>query len=314
MKRQIAALVLALFLPAHALARDGPKVVVSIKPIHALAAAVMAGVAEPKLLVRGGQSPHTYSLKPSDARALAHADLVFWVGPSVESFLMRPLEMLGPSVRIVKLIEEPRLTRYRIRRLDWLGKPAAIAGDGLDEERVERLDGHIWLDPMNAVVIVERMRAELAAIDPAHAAAYTQNATMTMARLEALDKALATRLAPLKTTPFVVFHDAYQYFEKRYGLANTGALAINPDLQPSARRLVVLREKLVAEGVVCAFAEPQFEPKLMTTLIEDTPVRRGTLDPEGAGLEPGTELYFTLLDNLAGSLERCLQASASAAP
>jgi zinc transport system substrate-binding protein len=180
--------------------------------------------------------------------------------------------------------------------------------------RPERIDGHIWLDPQNAIVIVRRMTEELTRVDPAHAGSFAENAKATIARLQALDQALEARLAPLRAKPFVVFHDAYQYFERRYGLAGAGALAINPELQPSARKLKTLRDTLVAENVACAFAEPEFEPKLMITLTEGTPTRRATLDPEGAALAPGPDLYFTLLDNLASALANCLQAPASAAP
>jgi zinc transport system substrate-binding protein len=309
-KSLAAAAIMLLALVTPALPGDAPRVVASIKPVHALAAAVMAGMSTPKLLVRGGQSPHTYALKPSDARALAQARLLFWVGPSIESFLIRPVAALDPSVHVVTLIEEPRLRRYRVRSPDQSqsvpldGKPMAAGA----------IDGHIWLDPQNAIVIVTRMREELATTDPAHADDYAKNAAVAVARLQALDRALEARLSPLREKPFVVFHDAYQYFEQRYGLKSVGALAINPELQPGLRRLSTLRQRLVEESAVCAFAEPQFEPKLMSALTEGTAVRHGTLDPEGAALAPGADFYFTLLGDLASALEGCLQAGTSIVP
>jgi zinc transport system substrate-binding protein len=307
MRRWLAlALVLLLALPARAATETGPRVVVSIKPIHALASAVMAGVGKPTLLVAGGQSPHTYGLKPSDARALNEAQLVFWVGPMIESFLIRPLASLDPSVHVVTLIEEPRLTRYPVRAV---GAPEAKSAPETARVPIAALDGHIWLDPQNAMVIVTRMREELAGLDPAHAGTYAENATATLARLTVLDHALSARLAPLREKPFIVFHDAYQYFERHYALAGIGAIALNPELQPGARTLKALRSRLVEQGALCAFAEPQFEPKLLGAITRGTETRLGTLDPEGAMLEPGADLYFILLNNLADSLAGCLEAA-----
>lgn len=308
MKRPLAlTLLLLVALPARAASEAAPRVVASIKPVHALASAVMAGVARPTLLVPGGQSPHTYGLKPSDARALNEAQLVFWVGPMIESFLIRPLAALDSSVHVVTLIEEPRLTRYPVRAAG-----AAEAAAGTARVPVVALDGHVWLDPQNAMVIVTRMREELSGLDPAHAGTYAENATATLARLTVLDHALSARLAPLREKPFVVFHDAYQYFERRYGLARIGAIALNPELQPGARTLRALRARVIEQGALCAFAEPQFEPKLLRAVTRGTSARLGILDPEGARLEPGAELYFVLLNNLADSLARCLEAAEAA--
>ncbi|CBS90997.1 zinc ABC transporter substrate-binding protein ZnuA [Azospirillum lipoferum] len=314
-----AALAAATALPAQA---EVPKVVVSIKPIHSLVASVMHGVGEPALLVRGGASPHSYTMKPSDAKALSAADLVVWVGPELESFLEKPLKANAPKATRLTLMELKGLTLLETREGGaWdahdHGHEAGHKGHdhkghdhkGHDhDEEHEELNSHIWLDPANARAIVKAVAEALAAKDPADAEAYRTNADRTLQQLDALDAELKATLAPVKDKPFVVFHDAYQYFEARYDLSAVGSITVSPDRRPSAKRLSAIRAKIGGLGAACVFAEPQFEPALVQTVVEGTKARTGVLDPEGAGLPEGEALYPTLLRNLAASLRGCLGA------
>jgi zinc transport system substrate-binding protein len=280
-----------------------PKVVASVKPIHALVAGVMAGVGEPALIVAGGTSPHLYTLKPSDAERLAHADVVFWVGPIFEGFLAKPLTVLASKAEIVELD----------RALGIVLLPAREGGAWEADERhdhaaaaEEEQDGHLWLDPDNAKAIARLAASRLGALDPAHAAAYAANGAALERRLDVLDAGLRQRLAAVKGMPFVVFHDAYQYLERRYGLAAIGSITVTPENRPGARRLQEIRGKIVALGARCVFSEPQFEPRLVTAVIAGSGARTGVLDPEGASLAPGPELYFQLMNGLADGLVHCL--------
>ncbi|ALG74004.1 zinc transporter [Azospirillum thiophilum] len=319
-----AALLSALFVsPALPALADAPKVVVSIKPIHSLVAAVMQGVGEPALLVRGGASPHSYAMKPSDAKALSAADLVVWVGPELESFLEKPLKANAPKARLLTLMELKGLTLLESREggaweahdhghesHDHKGHDHK-AHDHKDHDHGdehEELNSHIWLDPANARAIVVATAEALAARDPADAEAYRTNADRTLQALDALDAELKATLAPLKDKPFVVFHDAYQYFEARYDLSAVGSITVSPDRRPSAKRLSAIRAKIGGLGAACVFAEPQFEPALVQTVVEGTKAKTGVLDPEGADLAEGVALYPTLLRNLAASLRGCLGA------
>jgi zinc transport system substrate-binding protein len=299
-----AALLAAALLPPPADAAV-PKIVVSIKPIHALVAGVMAGVGEPALIVAGGSSPHVYSLRPSDARKLDAADLVFWVGPILEGFLTKPLAALAGKADIVELDRAPGVTLLPARQGgDWEEdahehehEPAASA---LEQ------DGHLWLDPENAKAIVRIAAAKLAALDPGNAERYRGNAAALEQRLDALDATLRQRLRPVRGRPFVVFHDAYQYFDRRYGLAAIGSITVSPEHLPGAQRIQAIRAKVARVDARCVFSEPPFEPALMQTVIEGTGARTGVLDPEGAALPAGPELYFTLMDGLADALVNCL--------
>ncbi|PWC36031.1 zinc ABC transporter substrate-binding protein ZnuA [Azospirillum sp. TSO35-2] len=292
-----------------------PKVVVSIKPIHSLVASVMHGVGTPDLLVRGGASPHSYTLKPSDAKALSAADLVVWVGPDLEGFLGKPLSANAAKARVLTLMEVKGLTRLDAREggaweaHDHGGhdhKGHDHKGDEHHDD--EEVNAHIWLDPDNARVIVTATAEALAARDPADAETYRSNAERTIQALDALDAELKATLAPVKEKPFVVFHDAYQYFETRYDLSAVGSITVNPDRRPSAKRLSAIRAKIAGLDAACVFAEPQFEPALVNTVVEGTRAKTGVLDPEGADLAEGEALYPTLLRNLAASLRGCLGA------
>ncbi|MBF5094511.1 zinc ABC transporter substrate-binding protein ZnuA [Azospirillum sp. INR13] len=310
------ALAAAAALPAHA---EVPKVVVSIKPIHSLVASVMHGVGEPALLVRGGASPHSYTMKPSDAKALSAADLVVWVGPELESFLEKPLKANAPKATLLTLMDLKGLTLLETREGGaWEahdhGRKGGHDHKGHDHkghdhaEEHEELNSHIWLDPANARAIVKAAAEALAAKDPADAEAYRTNADRTLQQLDALDAELKAALAPVKDKPFVVFHDAYQYFEARYDLSAVGSITVSPDRRPSAKRLSAIRAKIGGLGAACVFAEPQFEPALVQTVVEGTKARTGVLDPEGTELPEGEALYPTLLRNLAASLRGCLGA------
>lgn len=311
----------AVFMPAWSQAAEALRVVVSIKPLHALVAGVMAGAGTPKLLLAGGQSPHTYTLKPSDAHALAQADAVFWIGPALEGFLAKPIAALPRSSVRVALSEAAGVHLLPIREGGaWEhhahGEAHHAAGKGdhdHDHDHDDDHDGaeeshdpHLWLDPVNAQAMVDVIAVALAQARPADAAAFHRNAAALKARLVALDSALASQLAPLIGRPYIVYHDAYQYLEARYGLSPAGAITLDPDRPVSAKRIAEIRAKIATTGTACVFAEPQFPPAVMATVVEGTSARTGILDPLGADISPGPDAYFTLLDGLARSLVACL--------
>lgn len=301
----ISALVATTALPARA---EAPKVVVSIKPIHSLVASVMHGVGEPVLLVRGGASPHSYTMKPSDAKALSAADLVVWVGPELEGFLEKPLQANAPKATRLTLMDLKSLALLQAREGGaWEAHDHGHEQHGHADEH-EELNSHIWLDPADARAIVTATADALAAKDPADAEAYRTNADRTLQALDALDAELKATLAPVKDKPFVVFHDAYQYFEARYDLSAVGSITVSPDRRPSAKRLSAIRAKIAGLNAACVFSEPQFEPTLVRTVVEGTKAKTGVLDPEGADLPEGEALYPTLMRNLAASLRGCLGA------
>ncbi len=283
-----------------------PQVVATIKPIHALASGVMDGVGTPYLLLSGGESPHVYSLQPSQVRRLHAANLVIWVGPTVEAFLEKTLTTLSDKTQIIRLIEVPGLTLLKVREgKAWQTHHHKPNHDDSHPTQFE-IDPHIWLDPNNAIIMVQAITQTLIKMDANNAARYQANATRLVEQLEQLNQSIKQQLAPFKELSYFVFHDAYQYFEHRYQLATTAAITLSPENRPSVKQIYQLRQILKSQQIRCVFSEPQFESALVATVIEGTSARRGVLDPLGAELAAGTESYFTLLRNMAHSIKQCL--------
>lgn len=286
-----------------------PHVVASLQPVHSLAAGVMQGVGQPRLLVAGGASPHDYSLRPSDARAIAEADVVFWIGPDLESFLVRPLQNAKSTVQHVALLEAPDVTVWPLRTGGVWEAHSDEDDHGHRQGHKADHDAHIWLDPVNAIAMTRRMVAVLGEVDSDHKVDYERNGAALIERLNQLNQQLALQLAPIKDQPYVVFHDAYQYFERRYGLNAVGSVVLDPEQRPGAKRVAEIQTRIRDHGVRCVFSEPQFQPALVQTVIAGSGARTGILDPLGAEIPPGPDAYFQLLEGLADALRACLSDS-----
>jgi len=289
-----------------------PSVVATIPAIHGLTAAVMDGVGEPRLLLPPGTSPHACSLKPSDAAALEDAELVVWIGDALETFLARSLDNLAGDARRLALIDAPGVEVLRFAAGDAAHGHGDVGhgddGHGRSHARGD-VDPHIWLSPANAAAMTRAIAATLVELDPAHGDTYRANAAATVAEIEALAGELEADLAPVRDVPFVVFHDAYGYFEDAFGLQDVGAVTLSPDQSPGTAHVAELRRTIRAAEAVCVFAEPQFEPRLVETLVAGTAVRTGELDPVGTDLAPGPDAYFRLMRGLADDLVDCLAAA-----
>jgi zinc transport system substrate-binding protein len=285
-----------------------PSVVATVKPLHALVAAVMGDLGTPALIVKGAASPHSYSLKPSDAQALQSANLVFWTGHGLELFLQDSINTLAPNATIVELSKSPGIELLPPRETGTFEQhnDGDEAHDEHGHEHGEEQDLHFFLDPANAKVMVATIADSLVAADPEHADTYRANAAKETADLDALITETEASLAPIKDRPFVVFHDAYQYFEKRFGLNVAGSVTLSPEIAPGADRINEIRAKLKTLDAACVFAEPVFDPRIVTVLTEGTTAKQGVLDPEGANLDEGPGLYRQLIENLATSLKACL--------
>jgi zinc transport system substrate-binding protein len=282
---------------------ETPRVVASIKPVHSLVAGVMADIGEPHLLVRGRTSAHDLSLKPSDVQALAEASLVFWIGPGLETPLVRPLESLADKARVVPLSKLDGLTRLP-RRAG--GAWSAASGNNHEHEPGSGFDMHIWLDPANAVVMVAAIVDHLATADPSRATAYRSNAAAVTERLNRLDEFLRDQLAGLSDRPYVVHHDAYRYLEERYRLKPLGALSRGGHQPPGAARLRAVRRLINDEGVVCLFAGPQSTGRSVAMLGRETGIRTEVLDPLGSAIVAGPGHYVRTMRDMAAALRDCL--------
>ncbi len=276
------------------------RVLTSIKPVHSLVAAVMAGVGKPELLIKGANSPHNFSMKPSDARALSQADIIFWIGKDIEVSLTRPLKTLAATAAVVELSKTPGLELLASRS-------GGITEQGQAKNPSPgKIDPHFWLNPDNAKVMVEEIARILSLSDTKNASRFAANGAALIARLNALNQELETKLKPVKTVPFIVFHDAFQYFEKRFSLNALGTITLNPDRAPGARKIIQIREKIISANVSCVFSEPQFKPAIVKTVIQNTSAKMASLDPLGIDIPAGPDAYFLLLRSITNSLVSCL--------
>jgi zinc transport system substrate-binding protein len=304
---------------ATAPAMAQPKVIASVVPVHGIVSAVMGEKGQPELLLEGAMSEHRASFTPQQIAGLGRADLVFIVGHGLEAKLS---QLSGTEAvngkRFVELSEAPGVRTLPIRaggaweahEHEEDGHDHAEDGHGHAETEgspgVLAFDPHVWLDPENAKAMAAAVARELAGADPENGPHYLANAERFARSVDETSAAIAAELAPVAKTPYVVFHDAYQYFEARFGLAAAGSIADVSAAAPSAQRLREIREKIAEVKAVCVFREPQYDGKVVATVIEGTEAREGVLDPLGAALTPGAQAYQQLLRDLAKSLRQCL--------
>ncbi len=314
------------FVPANA----DIKVVASIKPIHSLASYLMNGVAKPDLIVDGYASPHGFAMKPSHAKMLQNADLIFWVGEDVENFLEKPLGSIAKKAEKIELmqIKGLQVLKFRERNIfddhddhghddhdkkedhDSHAKKEDHDDHGKKEDHDDHerhahgeFDPHIWLDPINAKVILNEMVEHLIENDPKNEAKYKSNLDEALKDIDKLTIDVMTELS--NSVSSIVFHDAYQYFEKRFNVNILGAFTVNTDVMPGAEQLAEIREIIDHDKVACVFSEPQFNPDIIKAVAKDMNIKTGVIDPLGATLNPGKDLYFSLIKNMSASFKGC---------
>ena len=309
------------------------KVVASIKPIHSLASYLMDGIAKPDLIVDGYASPHGFALKPSHAKMLQNADIVFWVGEDLENFLEKPLSSIAKKAEKIELLEVKGLNKLKFRERNIFddhedhddhghkkkddhddhdhdshakkkdGHDDHDDHDGHEGHNHGEFDPHIWLDPINAKVILFEMSKHLIENDPSNETAYRANLSKAYKEIDKLTKDVTAELN--ESTASIVFHDAYQYFEKRFNVNILGAFTVNTDVLPGAEQLSEIREVIEHDKVACVFSEPQFNPDIIKAVAKDMNIKTGIVDPLGATLNPGKTLYFDLIKNMSKSFKGC---------
>ena len=316
------------------------KVVTTIKPIHSLVSGVMDGVSNPSLIIEGSNSPHNFSLKPSHAKMLEEADIVFWIGEDLESFMEKPLNSLAKNSVQISFMDLKSIEKLKFREMsdhddhDDHGHEDEHEGhddhdddghkdddhddhghddhhgheDEDDDSSHEghnhgEFDAHIWLDPVNAKAMVSEIAHELSELDPSNKSNYEKNAEKMISSLDDLIERVSTTIP--KNSSFIVFHDAYQYFENRFNIKAAGALTLNPEVLPGAKQIAEIQEIIEHDSVKCIFSEPQYNPKIIEMLSADMKVLTSVLDPLGANIEAGPEMYNDLILEIASSLKDC---------
>jgi zinc transport system substrate-binding protein len=309
---------------------DVPRVAVDIAPVHSLVARVMGNIGTPDLIIQSGASPHEYSLRPSEAASVQAANLVFWVGPGLTPWLTDAIETLAPDATVTELLEADGTIELEIRESALFeahhhdDDDEHEDGHDDDEEHEEHADDedehdedgheghdhgahdpHAWLSPLNAAVWLNVIAAKLSAADPENASTYFSNAAAGRMEIDALIAEVNATLEPVRGNQFVVFHDAYQYFEVSFDFPAAGAISLGDASDPSPARIAEIQTRIADEGITCVLAEPQFNPGLVATVLNGTEAKTGILDPLGSNLALGPDLYPDLISNLAATLAEC---------
>ena len=293
------------FVPVHnANAKD---IVVTIKPLHSLVTGVVGNTAKTHLMVSGNQSPHGFKFKPSQVKLLNNSAVVFYIGDTFETFMEKAFDNIPSNVVKVPVAEKARLKLLPYREGGPWEEDKHEGHDHGHEGHHDEDGGdmHAWLDPDNAIKMIKAITRELSKVYPENRDIYKANARSYVQKIIALDSELSAALSNSKEFPFIVFHDAYQYFEKHYGLNGVGSITFDPHDFPSPKRLKEIRSKLNATSAACVFSEPQFSDRLVRTVIKGTSAKTALIDPLGSNIKAGPNLYFELLSEMAGSFKRC---------
>lgn len=333
MSRKLLTLSLATTLIGGTAFAEAPQVAADIAPVHSLVARVMDGVGAPDLIVQIGASPHEYSLRPSEAAALQDADLIFWIGSDLTPWLSETIETLAPDADVTALLEADGTIELEFREGALFEAHDHDDHDDHDDEKDHddhsdeahhdhedqdkdaagheghdhgAHDPHAWLSPQNAMTWLNVIAGQLSAADPDNAGAYFANAAAGRAEIESLMDEVNATLAPVRDGQFIVFHDAYQYFETDFDFPASGAISIGDASDPSPSRIAEIQGRIADEGIDCVLAEPQFNPGLVATVLDGTNAQTGILDPLGSDLAPGPALYPQLIRNLSVTLADCM--------
>lgn len=301
---------------ASALLMTGPlssasaAVVTSIRPLGFIASAIADGVTPTEVLLPDGASPHDFALRPSDIQRLRSADLVLWVGPDMEAFLTKALVPISAD-RKLAISELPAVKPLLMKGEDdddhdHAGEAHNHADDDHGHHHGE-YNMHVWLSPEVAKVTAIAIHDRLLELMPQNKDKLDANLRQFENLLTQTDKNVGNMLTPVQGKGYFVFHDAYGYFEKHYGLSPLGHFTVNPEIQPGAQRLHQIRTQLVEQKAVCVFAEPQFRPAVINAVAKGTKVRSGTLDPLGIGIALGKDSYGKFLTALSNQYVSCLK-------
>ena len=322
MSRKLITISTILTLMSTSVMADVPNVAADIAPVHSLVSRVMDGIGAPKLVVQSGASPHGYRLRPSEAKALQDADLVFWMGEKLTPWLDGALKTLASKASITTLMDQEGVILHDFRESvlfeahDHSDHDDEKDHDDHDDHGDDKdhddhddhggHDPHAWLSPENAKLWLNIIASKLSVSDPENAATYFMNAAAGQTEIEEMITEVSATLKPVQGGKFVVFHDAYQYFENDFDFYASGAISLSDASDPSPARVAKIQKRIRDEGIQCVLAEPQFKRGLVATVMEGSEATASVIDPMGADLKTGPKLYTQLIINMAKTLRNCL--------
>ena len=310
-------IILFVFSSINAFATETTGVISTIQPINSLVSAVIGNTGKTISIIPAEQSPHDFKLKPSEVKVLQNGNIIFYVSNHLESSVTKVFKNLPKNIKLINLMKESGINHLAIRdnaaweRHDHHGddhddhdKHGKKHDDHDDHEKED--DVHIWLSPDNAIKIVQKVNKVLSLYFPENSKIYNDNTTKFIDKIRNLKIELIKELSPIKNKPYIVFHDAYQYFEKTFELNAVGSIALEGDIASSPKQISFIKDKIIKSKASCVFQEPQFDSKLVKIVLEGTNAKTGTLDPHGVNITGNKDFYLQLLKNMAKSLKECL--------
>ncbi len=285
---------------------DVPQVTTDIPVTHSLVTRVMAGIGTPDLIVNRGASPHDYSLRPSNAASLEAADLVFWISSELTPWLEGALKTLAADAKVIELMDTKASTVLPFRDGATFETHSHRHKHDEDEHATVNIDPHGWLDPDNGKTWLDVIATELSKIDPENTDIYFDNVSQGKTDIDAVISEIDATLATFRGTNFIVYHDAYQYFERRFDVLAAGSISMGDVSDPSPARIAEIRQTVEELDMTCVFSEPQFNPELVATVVDGTKARARVIDPLGTRLALGADFYLNLLRNIAQTMASCL--------
>ena len=303
---------------------DVPNVSVDIAPLHSLVASVMNGVGVPSLIIPPGSSPHDHQLRPSEAKAMQDANIVFWMGEELTPWMENAVKTLSSNASVTTFLENDKTSLLEFREGALFEAHDHEDEQHDDEEHDEHddehdehddeehdeqghgsHDPHAWLSPNNAKAWLDVIAAQLSSYDTENAGVYFTNAASAKSEIEMMIAEINLALDPIRGGKFIVFHDAYQYFENDFDFQASGAISIGDASDPSPARIAKIQKRIRDEEINCVLAEPQYKANLVQTVMEGSQANTNVIDPLGVGLKPGVSLYNKLIKNMAQSLANC---------
>ena len=309
--------ILALFIctGVNVFATETTGVISTIQPINSLVSAVIGNTGKSITIIPSEQSPHDFKLKPSDVKVLQNGNIIFYVSNHLESSITKVFKNLPKNIKLINLMEESGVNHLAIRDNDAWERHDHHGHDDHDDhdkhgkkhdDHEKEDDVHVWLSPDNAIKIVQKVNKVLSLYFPENSKIYNDNTTKFIDKIRNLKMELVKELSPIKNKPYIVFHDAYQYFEKTFELNAVGSVALEGDIASSPKQISLIKDKIVKSKALCVFQEPQFDSKLVKIVVEGTDAKIGTLDPLGVNISENKDFYLQLITNMAKSLKECL--------
>ncbi|MDP3516117.1 MAG: zinc ABC transporter substrate-binding protein [Pseudohongiella sp.] len=284
-------------------------IVATIKPLQMIASAITDGINEPAVLIPSAQSYHHFVLRPSSVRAIDQSELLIWVGPELETYLVDVIEQQRPGTSVLQVLAIPGLvvhhSGYDAEDNVELVVPMEGSHAGHQHLSGSDIDPHIWLDTRNGRIIARAILEQLIELDPGSSEIYQKNLASFEQKLDDLELELVASLEHPNSPQYAVYHDAFRYFERQFGLRHDVVFVGSEDIQPGIRHMLALRDAVNERSIGCLMEDVTSQTATINTIVGNKKITRIKADTTGQSLTSGPTAYIQLIENLANAFRQC---------